>query len=90
MRPTPASSGQLRLATLGSPQVKRRPLGGKKNDYLIMITLDSLLYRGYFPIELPPAFITESFTNAIISNPSNLPAELQPSSVSFDVCHAIF
>ena len=45
-----------------------------------MLTLDSLLYRGYFLRELPPSFTSEIFADVILNNSNNLPAELGPSS----------
>lgn len=45
-----------------------------------MVTLDSLLYRGYFLRELPPAFMTEKFADAILNNPHSLPNELDSTS----------
>lgn len=45
-----------------------------------MITLDSLLYRGYFPRELPPAFVTSSFASTVISNINSLPIDFAPGS----------
>lgn len=45
-----------------------------------MLTLDSLLYRGYFLRELPPSFTSEIFADVILNNANSLPAELGPSS----------
>ena len=47
-----------------------------------MVTLDSLLYQGFFLRELPPAFTTEIFANVILNNSQNLPQDLGPTSTS--------
>jgi hypothetical protein len=45
-----------------------------------LTTLGSMLSRGYFPRELPPAFQTETFSNVVVSNQTNLPPSLAPGS----------
>lgn len=45
-----------------------------------MLSLGSLLSRGYFLRELPPAFTTDRFANTIMNNLATLPAELGPAS----------
>jgi hypothetical protein len=39
-----------------------------------MTSIYALISRGYFPVELPPPFTTESFANYVNSNRGNLPA----------------
>lgn len=45
-----------------------------------MTTLGSILSKGYFPRELPPAFQTQDFATSIVTNQAILPAELGPTS----------
>ena len=47
-----------------------------------MITFDSLLYRGFFPRELPPAFTTETFASVLLNNAHALPQEFGTSSTT--------
>jgi hypothetical protein len=44
-----------------------------------MALLDDLLASGYFPKELPPAFSTDSYANAVVSNLPSLPTSFRQS-----------